>query len=159
MMVPAEQSNALVSTNGGPSTREGKEIARWNATRHGIRSPAPVVPGVEKSEEWEEHRDGIIESLSPEGHLELVLAEQVALLSWRQHRVIRYETESIALYQEKMEDDLAWERRFDSHVRGPEHPEDVRRELKSTRTKQRLLKRLPKLKADKRLSGFDADTI
>ena len=47
-MIPAEQSNAIVSMNGGPSTREGKEIARWNATRHGVRSPAPVVPGVGK---------------------------------------------------------------------------------------------------------------
>ena len=52
MMVPAEQSNAIVSPSGdpkgGPSTREGKEVARWNATQHGIRSPAPVVPGVER---------------------------------------------------------------------------------------------------------------
>src|SRR5215212_11734984 len=109
MMVSAEQSNAIVSPrggpNGGPSTREGKEIARWNATRHGIRSPAPVVPGVEKIEEWEEHRDGVLDSLSPVGHLEFVLAERVALLSWRLHRVTRYETESIALYHEKVEDD------------------------------------------------------
>src|SRR5215211_4368464 len=98
---------------GGPATQEGKEVVRWNATRHGIRSPAPVVPGVEKKADWEEHRNGILESLQPEGHLELVLAERVALLSWRLHRVIRYETESIALYQERVEDDLARERRFE----------------------------------------------
>ena len=55
---------------GGPATQEGKEVVRWNATRHGIRSPAPVVPGVEKAEDWEEHRDGVLESLQPEGHLE-----------------------------------------------------------------------------------------
>jgi hypothetical protein len=60
---------------GGPATQEGKEMVRWNSTKHGIRSPAPVVPGVEKTEDWEEHRDGILESLHPEGHLELVLAE------------------------------------------------------------------------------------
>ena len=86
---------------GGPNTEAGKEVTRWNATRHGIRSPAPVVPGLEKAEDWEVHRDGVLESLSPEGHLELVLAERVALLSWRLHRVTRYETESIALSQEK----------------------------------------------------------
>jgi hypothetical protein len=144
---------------GGPKTEAGKEVARWNATRHGIRSPAPVVPGLEKAEDWEAHRDGMLESLSPEGHLENVLAEQVALLSWRLHRIIRYETESIALYQEKIEDDLASERRFDSRVHSAEHPENVRRNLEAARTKQRLLKRLPKLKSDKRLSGFEADTI
>ena len=149
----------MTDPTGGPNTQAGKEVARWNATRHGIRSPAPVVPGLEKAEDWEAHRDGMLESLSPEGHLELVLAERVALLSWRLHRVTRYETESIALYQEKMEDDLALERRFDSRLHSPEHPENVRRALEAARTKQRLLKRLPKLKADKRLSGFDADTI
>jgi hypothetical protein len=55
---------------GGPTTQEGKEVVKWNATRHGIRSPAPVVPGVEKKEDWETHLEGIIENLSPVGHLE-----------------------------------------------------------------------------------------
>src|SRR5215218_5627790 len=118
MMVSAEQSNAIVSPrggpNGGPSTEEGKEVARWNATRHGIRSPAPVVPGMEKREDWDEHREGMLESLQPEGHLELVLAETAALLSWRLYRIIHFETESIALSQERVEDDLARERRFES---------------------------------------------
>jgi len=141
---------------GGPATQEGKEVVKWNATRHGIRSPAPVVPGVEKAEDWEEHRDGVLESLQPEGHLELMLAERVALLSWRLHRVIRYETESIALYQERVEDDLARERRFES---GPDHPEAVRGNAKSDRDDHRLLKRFPKMEDDKPLSALDADTI
>ena len=34
---------------GGPVTQEGKEVVRWNATRHGIRSPAPVVPRIERA--------------------------------------------------------------------------------------------------------------
>jgi hypothetical protein len=151
MLVPSEA--------GGPRTQEGKEIVRWNATRHGIRSPAPVVPGVEKEEDWEEYRDGVLDSLSPEGHLELNLAERVALLSWRLHRVTRYETESIALFREKAEDDLADKRRFSSRVLGADHPEDVRENLKDARSNYRLIKRFPKLEDDKRLSSFDADTI
>src|SRR5215210_5446171 len=83
---------------GGPATEEGKEIVRWNAACHGIRSPASVVPSIERAEDWEAHGAGVLESLKPEGHLETVLAERVALLSWRLHRVTRYETESIALY-------------------------------------------------------------
>jgi hypothetical protein len=134
-------------------------VARWNATRHGIRSPAPVVPGVEKGEDWEEHRDGVLDSLSPEGHLEMVLAERVALLSWRLHRVTRYETESIALFQEKAEDDLADKRRFSSRVLGAAHPEAVRGNLRAARSDLRLLKRFPKLEDDKHLSSFDADRI
>src|ERR671917_2068696 len=96
----------MSNPTGGPKTQAGKEVARWNATRHGIRSPAPVIPGLEKAQDWEEHRDGVLKSLSPEGQLELVLAERVALLSWRLHRVTRYERETIALSQEKVEDDL-----------------------------------------------------
>jgi hypothetical protein len=101
----------------------------------------------------------VLESLQPEGHLETVLAERVALLSWRLNRVTRYETESIALYQEKAEDDLADRRRFGSHVLGAAHPEDVRSNLKAARSDYRLLKRFPKLQGDKHLSSFDADRI
>jgi hypothetical protein len=129
---------------------------KWNATRHGIRSPAPVVPGVEKAEDWEEHRDGVLESLQPEDHLELVLAERVALLSWRLHRVIRYETESIALYQERVEDDLARQRRYES---GPDHPDAVRGNAKSDKDDHRLFKRFAKMEDEKVLSALDADVV
>jgi hypothetical protein len=142
--------------NGGPKTEEGKEVVRWNSTRHGIRSPAPVVPGVEKTEDWEEHRDGVLESLQPEGHLELVLAERVAMLSLRLNRVTRFETESIALYQEQMEEDLARERRFGSHVLGADHPEEVRWKVKDAQRTHRTLKKLSGLPDDKHLSGGDA---
>src|SRR5215203_5560659 len=144
---------------GGPATESGKEVVRWNATRHGIRSPAPVVPGLEKVEDWEEHCSGVLESLSPEGHLENVLAERVALLSWRLHRVTRYERETIALSQERVEEDLARRRRFDFDVSVHNHPEDVRRAYESARNTQRLLKRLPTLPDDKRLSADDAKSI
>src|SRR5215218_1561094 len=81
-MSSSSGTDGLSLAKGGPATQEGKEVVKWNAVQHGIRSPAPVVPGVEKAEEWEHHRIGILESLSPEGHLELVLAERMALLSW-----------------------------------------------------------------------------
>jgi hypothetical protein len=151
MLVPSEA--------GGPTTKEGKEVVRWNATRHGIRSPAPVVPGVEKAEDWEEHRDGVLESLQPEGHLELVLAERVALLSWRLNRVTRFETEAIAHSQEKVEDDLANKRRFGSYVLGPAHPNDVKSALRDALSVQRAIKRFPKLSNEKNFSGPDAAGI
>ena len=43
-----DQSNAARGRGGGPNTQEGKEVVRWNATRHGISSPKPVVPGLER---------------------------------------------------------------------------------------------------------------
>jgi len=152
-------SAELEHIGGGPNTREGKEVARWNSTRHGIRSPAPVVPGVEEPEDWEEHRDGILEDLAPAGHLELTLAERVALLSWRLHRVTRYETETVSLSQEKVVEDLRDRRRFESGARGAVHPEDAMEAPKEARRTERLLKKFPDYPDDKKLSGPDADAV
>ena len=147
----------MTDPTGGPKTQAGKEVARWNATRHGIRSPAPVVPGLEKAEDWEEHRDGVLESLSPEGHLELVLAERVALLSWRLHRVTRFERETIALSQEKVEEDLMErQQRFGPSIPAAMHPQDVRMDHEEAKKTQRLLKKLPTLPGKKRLSTEEA---
>lgn len=149
----------MTNPDGGPSTESGKEGVRWNAAQHGIRSPAPVVPGIEKAEDWEAHGAGILESLKPEGHLETVLAERVALFSWRLNRVTRYETETIALSQEKAEDDLADKRRYASNVLGADHPETVRSNLEHARANYRLFKRFHKMPDDKRISALDADSI
>jgi len=146
----------MSNPTGGPKTETGKEVARWNATRHGIRSPAPVIPGLEKVEDWEDHRDGVLENLSPNGHLELVLAERVALLSWRLHRVTRYERESIALSQEKVEEDLDEIQSSNSLTRYVMHPQGVRMAFEDAKKTHRLLKKLPKLPAEKHLSTEEA---
>ncbi len=134
-------------------------MSRWNATRHGLRSPAPVVPGIETHEDWERHLIGTLESLSPDGHLETVLAERVALLSWRLHRAARYETETIALSQEAVEQDLAEKRRYSVSIAGGIHPEDVRGAYESAKKTQRILKKLPGLPDDKRISPEDASSV
>ena len=150
-------------TKGGPATQEGKDVVRWNATRHGISSPKPVVPGLEKQEDWESHRDGIMEYLSPVGHLEVTLAERVALLSWRLHRVTRYETGAIAISQETIEDDIHERDRFLSALRhkGLEstHPEDIRFEAKYYKQVHNALRRFPTLGPEKVLKGADASSI
>src|SRR5207248_9793666 len=70
----------------------------------------PVVPRLERPEEWQAHLGATLESLRPAGHLETVLAGRIALLLWRLGRVARYEREAIGLGQETAEDDLADER-------------------------------------------------
>jgi hypothetical protein len=147
----------------GPKTAQGKAVVRWNATRHGISSPAPIIPGLEKREDWESHRDGIMENLSPVGHLEVTLAERVALLSWRLHRVTRYETEAIATSQETIEDDIHDRDRFLSAIRhkGIEstHPVDIRFEAKHYKRAHSALRRFPSLGPDKTLKGTDASSV
>jgi hypothetical protein len=158
-----EQSSGRVDPGGGPNTKGGKEIVRWNATRHGISSPAPVVPGLEKEEDWQEHKDGILENLSPVGHLEINLAERVALLSWRLHRVTRYETGVIASSQETIEDDIHERDRFLSALRhkGYEstHPEDIRFEARYYKQVHSALRRFPSLTPEKTLKGADASSV
>jgi hypothetical protein len=154
-------SSSLVK--GGPATQEGKEVVRWNATRHGISSPAPVVPGLERSADWEEHHDGMLASLRPEGHLETELAERVALLSWRLHRVTRYETAAIATSQERVKEDVHLDLRFLFSLQGSlhaaSHPEDIRFEAKDSKRIYNALKRFPSLDPARILKGEDASSV
>lgn len=62
------------------------------ATTHGIFAAQPVLPGVERPEDWQAHHQGVLESLSPEGYLEHDLAERIADLTWRLRRAARYDT-------------------------------------------------------------------
>ena len=75
----------------GPRTAAGKVRSSKNALRHGLRSPAPVLPG-ECPREWERHRAGVVQSLAPAGGLEAELADRVALSLWRLRRAAAYET-------------------------------------------------------------------
>jgi hypothetical protein len=151
------------SEAGGPKTAQGKAVVRWNATRHGISSPKPVVPGLEKQEDWESHRDGIMENLSPIGHLEITLAERIALLCWRLHRVTRFETGSIAVSQEQVEEDIhRMARLLRSLHENPytsTHPEDIRFEAKHYKQVHSVLRRFPSLEPDKTLKGTDASSV
>jgi hypothetical protein len=153
-----------VSTNGGgPATQDGKAVVRWNATRHGISSPEPVVPGLENAEDWQSHREGILENLSPVGHLEINLAERVALLSWRLHRVTRYETGAITLSQQKIEEDIHSRNMILRSLRdspyASTHPEDIRFEARHNKQVHNALKRFPFVEADKTLRGEDATAV
>jgi hypothetical protein len=151
------------SEGGGPKTPQGKAVVRWNATRHGISSAKPVVPGLERQEDWESHLEGIMENLSPVGHLEVTLAERIALLCWRLHRVTRFETGSIAVSQEQVEEDIhRMARLLRSLHENPytsTHPEDIRFEAKHYKQVHSVLRRFPSLEPDKTLKGTDASSV
>jgi hypothetical protein len=149
---------------GGPQTPEGKEAARWNATRHGISSPSPVVPGLETQEDWQEYREAIMAHYSPSGPVMCELAERVALLTWRLRRVTRYEAESIAILQEQVEDDFHSRENFKASMRGEgiaatTHPQDIRFEAAYTKRTERAFRRFPQEKPDKVLKAEAAGAI
>ena len=111
-------------TTPGPKSESAKAAVRYNAVQHGILSSAPVVAGFEHEEDWHAHRTGVLTSLAPEGQLEQVLAERVALTLWRLQRVARYEHEAIAVAQEQIEADIAKEQRDDARLRVGEPADD-----------------------------------
>jgi hypothetical protein len=86
--IAANRRNAQLST--GPRSPTGKLAVARNAVRHGIFSRLPVVAG-ESPSEWDAHRTGVLDSLTPVGLLEITLAERAALLLWRLARLARYE--------------------------------------------------------------------
>jgi hypothetical protein len=126
----ANRKNALVSR--GPKTLEGKSRASKNATRHGVLSALAVVPGLERAQDWEAHLAGIMAALAPAGRLETLLAERVALTSWRLLRVARYEREAVSLGLEDVEEDAAEQMRTrvlfsrPRDLTNPVHPDDAR---------------------------------
>jgi hypothetical protein len=101
----------LKKSSTGPKTHQGKLNVSRNATKHGIFSFRPVVAHFESEHAWQRHRQAILESLAPEGGMEEVLAERVALCSWRLNRVLAYETETITQEQEAVSEELEEDRR------------------------------------------------
>ena len=92
--------NSKALSKRGPKTPEGKLAVRFNASTHGILSLQPIVNAYERADDWERHREAIMDSLSPEGGMEQLLAARVASCSWRLDRVVLYESETIAEAQE-----------------------------------------------------------
>ena len=95
----------------GPRTKRGKAASSRNAFKHGIQTGGVVIHGIEKYEEWEALRDGIVESLQPSGVLENMLAERIALCLWKLRRLDRWQAvitrRSIDATYEEMHHDRA----------------------------------------------------
>jgi hypothetical protein len=79
--ITANRANAQLPT--GPKTAAGKGASAQNARTRGLLSVAPVVPHLERAEEWEAHFAATMRALAPADYLEAALAEHVALLLWR----------------------------------------------------------------------------
>jgi hypothetical protein len=104
--IEANQENALRST--GAVTQEGKVIVSRNAIKHGIFARDLMLKTEVYQENEDEYREllhGLVDSLMPQGQMENLLVEKIALDFWRLRRVIRFETGSIKRYLEEVIDD------------------------------------------------------
>jgi len=94
--VDANRSNAQKST--GPRTPEGKATVAQNAVKHGLFAREGVIRG-EDGEEFEMHREMLLEQLNPVGALEEILAARIVDLTWRLKRAVQDQSEAfVALY-------------------------------------------------------------
>lgn len=87
--VKANQQNALL---GGVKTPEGKEVSKFNALVHGVLRQS--LTEYEK-EFYVEIYDELVEQLEPEGMIEKVLVERIAVYYLKLFRVQKAESEYI----------------------------------------------------------------
>jgi hypothetical protein len=80
----------------GPKTEEGRLATDLSKVRHGVRCERPVIPKMESPLEWETHLDAFIESLSPSGSVEYMIAYRIALNYWRLGRLTRAEIAAVS---------------------------------------------------------------
>ncbi|HEY8767006.1 MAG TPA: hypothetical protein VIP09_07055 [Dehalococcoidia bacterium] len=67
--------------------QRGKTSSSRNAWKHGILSQVMAIDGFEDQRGWEAFRDGITDSLEPEGVLEHLLVERIAIALWKLRRL------------------------------------------------------------------------
>jgi len=89
--VAANRRNALKST--GPRTPEGKARSRWNAVQHGLLAKRLLAPGATNGDAWAHLLESLREDWRPEGTLEEILLERIAMGYWRLHTVYAYEVD------------------------------------------------------------------
>ncbi len=87
--IAANRANAEKST--GPKTPETKAISAMNALRHGLTGQVNLMP-TEDREAHDKFCAAIVESLAPEGALEIQFAHAVAEDNWRMNRGRAIET-------------------------------------------------------------------
>jgi hypothetical protein len=81
--VTANRRNAAKST--GPKTTVGKAIVAQNAIKHGLFARQDVI-AEEDPQQYQEHRQGLLEEMAPAGRVETILAERIVSLTWRLKR-------------------------------------------------------------------------
>jgi len=100
----------------GPRTAWGKKRSRCNAIKHGIFCNKLLL-GNESRAECSLLIQSLVEYFQPEGSLEQILVEELAILLWRRRRVMQAERAEIAKASEGWEHDLESRLQDDAEAR------------------------------------------
>ena len=87
--------SSLTRKSTGPRTPSGKRRSRYNAVKSGIFAKVVLLEG-ESPAEYGSLLKGLREDLQPQGTLESVLVENLAILLWRRRRFLKAEGAEIA---------------------------------------------------------------
>src|SRR6202048_1197371 len=90
---PIERPSDNRST--GPRTALGKQRSKFNALKHGFLSKAVLLQD-ESPAEYQALLSGLRKDYEPEGTLENLLVENLAILWWRRRRFLQVETAEIS---------------------------------------------------------------
>ncbi len=91
--IAANRKNAAKST--GPVTDAGKQIASRNALKHGLLAREVIITdgeGAEDTAEFEALLADFQAHYDPQGPMEAILVEKIAVAHWRLRRAHRHET-------------------------------------------------------------------
>ena len=83
------EANKKNAQKGGIKTKEGKAIVKYNALKHGLLAKEVVITigeGAETPEEFNSLLEALQTQLAPEGTLEEMLVEKIAVAYWRLRR-------------------------------------------------------------------------
>src|SRR5262245_13231264 len=116
-------SPTMSTRSGGPKSAKGKAVSRMNASKFGIYSVTPVVPAFEREADWQAHRASLFDDLQPEGYMQEIIAERIAIKTWRLRRLVRYEREQIRNRQRDIGRDLATLAMYERRKLAPEPSE------------------------------------
>ena len=89
--VAANKQNAQKST--GPKTAEGKARSRWNSIKHGLLARRLFTQNESDSDAFDHLLESLREDWQPNGTLEEILLERIAIGYYRLHVVYGYEAQ------------------------------------------------------------------
>lgn len=98
------EANRKNAQKGGAKTPEGKAIVKYNALKHGLLAKEVVIvvgDGAENPEEFSALLQDLKTQLKPEGTLEKLLVEKIAVAYWRLRRAYKYE---VGLIRRELDD-------------------------------------------------------
>lgn len=143
----------------GPRTDAGKKRSKLNAVRHGIYSKVALLPG-ESRAEFDMLLNGLHYDFEPQGKLETMLVEKLAVLSWRYRRLLIAEAAEIGRKAQRL---LRWERE-EREERKANEPFDQERQHRGLVDRilnpivfDHCMRVLDAVRTEVRNHGFDSD--